>query len=170
MRAIFQLIVLGALAWSWYAGVLEEGVNSQRYQNDRTKTFGPLTMTHVGICTDGGRKKGEIRPPIRIIVRIRATLLVDGANAATGLNRTPFWGHELPKSAGGVGLKRAATRRQKFSARSGRPAPHLWQGHRQAPRHSSRRTSRNAIDFKPRLLERAIEHAHVKARVEGKID
>ena len=50
--------------------------------NDGTKDFvGPLTVTHVGICTVDGpeKKKGEIRFQIsQPASRMSATLLVDG--------------------------------------------------------------------------------------------
>src|SRR5262245_27682125 len=66
-----------------YAGVLGEGELSGRVTaNDGTKDFvGPLTMTHVGICTVDRpeEKKGEIRFQIsQQLSRMSATLLVDG--------------------------------------------------------------------------------------------
>ncbi|MGA8420576.1 MAG: hypothetical protein WB691_12570, partial [Pseudolabrys sp.] len=73
MRTIFQLAVLGALATPagaeslevlGYAGVLGEWeLTASVTGNDNTKAYsGPLTMTHVGICTVDGpeEKKGEI--------------------------------------------------------------------------------------------------------------
>jgi hypothetical protein len=96
VRAIFQLIVLGALATPagaqslqlfGYAGVLGEWeLTASVTGNDRTKDFsGPLTMTHVGICTVDGpeEKKGEIRFRLsESSSRISATLLVDGAECS----------------------------------------------------------------------------------------
>ena len=94
MRALVLLIVLGALAtpaqaqslqvigyagylgeWEWTATVTEK-------VSGRTKEYsGPLTMTHVGICTQDGpeQKTGEMRFQISgSSSRMRATLLVDG--------------------------------------------------------------------------------------------
>jgi hypothetical protein len=93
VRALFQLIVLGALATPavaeplqvfGYAGVLGEWeLTANVTANDGTKDFvGPLTMTHVGICSVDGpeEKKGEIRFRVsESPARMRATLLVDGA-------------------------------------------------------------------------------------------
>jgi hypothetical protein len=93
VRALFQLIVLGALATSavaeplqvfGYAGVLGEWeLTANVTANDGTKDFvGPLTMTHVGICSVDGpeEKKGEIRFRVsESPARMRATLLFDGA-------------------------------------------------------------------------------------------
>ncbi len=92
VRVIFQLIALGALATPagaqslqlfGYAGVLGEWeLTASVTGNDRTKDFsGPLTMTHVGICTVDGpeEKKGEIRLQVsQPSSQISATLLVDG--------------------------------------------------------------------------------------------
>ena len=74
MRTIFQLAVLGVLATPagaeslevlGYAGVLGEWeLTASVTGNDNTRAYsGPLTMTHVGICTVDGpeEKKGEIR-------------------------------------------------------------------------------------------------------------
>ena len=96
MRAIFQLIVLGALATPagaqslqifGYAGVLGEWeLTASVTGNEGTKEFsGPFTMTHVGICTVDGpeEKKGEIRFRLsESSSRIRATFLVDGAECS----------------------------------------------------------------------------------------
>ena len=92
MRAVFQLILLGALATPaaaeplqiiGYAGVLGEWeLTASVTGNDSTKDFvGSLTMTHVGICTVDGpeEKKGEIRFQIsQPSSQMSATLLVDG--------------------------------------------------------------------------------------------
>jgi len=92
VRAVFQLILLGALATPaaaeplqiiGYAGVLGEWeLTASVTGNDSTKDFvGSLTMTHVGICTVDGpeEKKGEIRFQIsQPSSQMSATLLVDG--------------------------------------------------------------------------------------------
>ena len=93
MRAVVQLMLLVALATLaaadgpreifGYAGVLGEWeLTASVTANDGTKDFvGPLTMTHVGICTVDGpeEKKGEIRFQIsQQLSRMSATLLVDG--------------------------------------------------------------------------------------------
>ena len=92
VRALFQLVLLGALATPaagepleifGYAGVLGEWeLTASVTGNDGTKDFvGPLTMTHVGICTVDGpeKKKGEIRFQLsQPASRMSATLLVDG--------------------------------------------------------------------------------------------
>jgi len=97
VRALFQLFLLGALATPaaadephqifGYAGVLGEWeLTASVTANDRTKDFvGPLTMTHVGICSVDGpeQKKGEIRFQIsESPARMRATLLVEGAECS----------------------------------------------------------------------------------------
>ena len=76
MRALFLLIVLGALATPagaqslqviGYAGVLGEWELTATVTGNvpgRTKEYsGPLTMTHVGMCTQDGpeKKTGEMR-------------------------------------------------------------------------------------------------------------
>jgi hypothetical protein len=92
VRAIFQLIMLVALASPagaqsrevfGYAGLLGEWqLTASVAERDSygTKEFvGPLTMSHVGICTVDGpeERTGEIR--LRISeAHMRATLLVDG--------------------------------------------------------------------------------------------
>ena len=93
MRAVVQLMLLVALATLaaadgpreifGYAGVLGEWeLTASVTANDGTKDFvGPLTMTHVGICTVDGpeEKKGEIRFQIsQPSSQMSATLLVDG--------------------------------------------------------------------------------------------
>jgi hypothetical protein len=94
MRALLLLIVLGTLATPagvqslqvfGYAGVLGEWeltatVTEKAFA--RTKEFsGPLTMKHVGLCTQDGPEEqtGEMR--FRILAwpsRLNATLLVGG--------------------------------------------------------------------------------------------
>jgi hypothetical protein len=92
VRTIFQLAVLGALATPagaeslevlGYAGVLGEWeLTASVTGNDTVHVYsGPLTMTHVGICTVDGpeEKKGEIRLQVsQSSSRLSATLLVDG--------------------------------------------------------------------------------------------
>lgn len=94
MRALFQLIVLGALATPagaeslqvfGYAGVLGEWeltATVTKKTSGRTKEFaGPLTMKHVGVCTQNGpeEKTGEIRfQRSAWSSRLNATLSVAG--------------------------------------------------------------------------------------------
>jgi hypothetical protein len=91
-RTAMQLAVLGALATPagaetreviGYAGVLGEWeLTANVTGDDSTKVLaGPLTMTHVGICTVDGpeEKKGEIRLQIsQPASRLSATLVLDG--------------------------------------------------------------------------------------------
>ena len=105
MRTIFQLAVLGALATPagaeslevlGYAGVLGEWeLTASVTGNDNTKAYsGPLTMTHVGICTVDGpeEKKGEIRFRLsESSSRIQATLLVDGAKCSYSARLSDFY-------------------------------------------------------------------------------
>ena len=94
MRALLLLFVLGALAAPaqakslqlvGYAGMLGEWeLTATVTENARgwTKEFsGPLSMKHVGICTQDGpeEKSGEIRFQISASSsRLDATLLVEG--------------------------------------------------------------------------------------------
>jgi hypothetical protein len=94
VRALLLLFVLGALATPaqakslqlvGYAGVLGEWeLTATVTENARgwTKEFsGPLSMKHVGICTQDGpeEKSGEIRFQISALSsRLDATLLVEG--------------------------------------------------------------------------------------------
>ena len=105
MRTIFQLAVLGALATPagaeslevlGYAGVLGEWeLTASVTGNDNTKAYsGPLTMTHVGICTVDGpeEKKGEIRFRLSdSSSRIQATLLVDGTECSYSARLSIFF-------------------------------------------------------------------------------
>ena len=105
MRTIFQLAVLGALATPagaellevlGYAGVLGEWeLTASVTGNDNTKAYsGPLTMTHVGICTVDGpeEKKGEIRFRLsELSSRIQATLLVDGTECSYSARLSNFF-------------------------------------------------------------------------------
>jgi hypothetical protein len=94
VRALFLLIALGALATpalaqslqvTGHAGVLGEwelNATVTQIASRRTRDFsGPLTMKHVGLCTQDGpeEKTGEMR--IRISgssSRMKATLLMGG--------------------------------------------------------------------------------------------
>lgn len=94
MRALFLLIVLGSLATPagaqslqvfGYAGVLGEWeltATVTEKASRRTKEFsGPLTMKHVGVCTQDGpeEKTGEMRFQISASSsRLNATLSVAG--------------------------------------------------------------------------------------------
>jgi hypothetical protein len=105
VRTIFQLAVLGALATPagaeslevlGYAGVLGEWeLTASVTGNDSTKAYsGPLTMTHVGICTVDGpeEKKGEIRFRLsESSSRIQATLLVDGTECSYSARLSDFF-------------------------------------------------------------------------------
>ena len=95
MRALLLLIALGALAAPaqgqsreviGYAGVLGEwevtATVTEKASGPTREFSGPLTMTHVGICTRDGpeEKTGEIRIQISgLTSQLEATLLVDGA-------------------------------------------------------------------------------------------
>jgi hypothetical protein len=92
VRTIFQLMVLVALVTPvgaqslqvfGYAGVLGEwDLTASVTGNDGSKDYsGPLTMTHVGICTADGpeEKKGNIRLQVsQPSSRMSATLVLDG--------------------------------------------------------------------------------------------
>jgi hypothetical protein len=105
VRTIFQLAVLGVLATPagaeslevlGYAGVLGEWeLTASVTGNDNTRAYsGPLTMTHVGICTVDGpeEKKGEIRFRLsKSSSRIQATLLVDGTECSYSARLSDFF-------------------------------------------------------------------------------
>jgi len=105
VRTIFQLAVLGALATPagaeslevlGYAGVLGEWeLTASVTGNDNTKAYsGPLTMTHVGICTVDGpeEKKGEIRFRLsESSSRIQATLFVEGTECSYSARLSDFF-------------------------------------------------------------------------------
>ena len=94
MRALFPLIILGTFAASaqaqsleviGYSGYLGEWELTATVTEDvsgRTKEYsGPLTMRHVGLCTQDGpeEKTGEMRFQISALFnRLNATLLVAG--------------------------------------------------------------------------------------------
>ena len=93
MRAVFQLILLGALATPagaqsfevlGYAGELGEweltATVTGKMQNQANEFSGQLMMKHVGICTQDGpeEKSGEFRMQISQASRMSATLSFDG--------------------------------------------------------------------------------------------
>ena len=93
MRAYILLIVLSALATPasaqslkvlGYAGVLGEWEltgDVTGKASSRTKEYsGPVTMKHVGVCTQDGpeEKTGEMRIQLSGSSRMKATLLVNG--------------------------------------------------------------------------------------------
>jgi hypothetical protein len=93
VRAVFQLILLGALATPadaqsfellGYAGELGEweltATVTGKTHNQANEFSGQLMMKHVGICTQDGpeEKSGEIRIQISQPSRMSATLLFDG--------------------------------------------------------------------------------------------
>jgi hypothetical protein len=94
VRALFPLIILGTFAASaqaqsleviGYSGYLDEWELTATVTEDvsgRTKEYsGPLTMRHVGLCTQDGpeEKTGEMRFQISASFnRFNATLLVAG--------------------------------------------------------------------------------------------
>jgi len=94
VRALFPLIILGTFAASaqaqsleviGYSGYLGEWELTATVTEDvsgRTKEYsGPLTMWHVGLCTQDGpeEKTGEMRFQISALFnRLNATLLVAG--------------------------------------------------------------------------------------------
>jgi len=104
-RTAMQLAVLGALATPagaetrevvGYAGVLGEWeLTANVTGDDGTKVLaGPLTMTHVGICTvdNPEEKKGEIRVQIsRPASRLSATLVLDGVECTYSGQLSDFY-------------------------------------------------------------------------------
>ena len=94
MRALFLLIVLGALAtpasaqslqvigYAGYLGEWELTATVTERASSRTKEYsGPVTMRHVGLCTQDGpeEKTGEMRFQISASSsQLKATLLVAG--------------------------------------------------------------------------------------------
>ena len=113
MRALILLIVLSALSTPasaqslevlGYAGVLGEWEltgNVTGKVSSRTREYsGPVTMKHVGVCTQDGpeQKAGEMRIQLSGSTRMKATLLLDGVECAydgrlsdnyTGVMRCP---------------------------------------------------------------------------------
>ncbi len=98
MRALFFPIVLCALAvpvcvhsmevigYAGYLGEWELTASVTENAAHSAKEFsGPLTMTHVGICTQDGpeKKTGEIHLQLsQRPARLQATLLVDGVECS----------------------------------------------------------------------------------------
>lgn len=97
MRALIFLIVLSALSTPasaqsldvlGYAGVLGEWEltgNVTGKASSRSREYsGPVTMKHVGLCTQDGpeQKKGEMRIQLSGSTRMKATLLLDGVECA----------------------------------------------------------------------------------------
>lgn len=94
MKALFLSVVLGALAtsaqaqslqvigYSGYLGEWELTAAVTEKVSSQTKEYsGPLTMKHVGLCTQDGpeEKTGEIRFQISALsARLNATLSVAG--------------------------------------------------------------------------------------------
>ena len=94
MRALFQLIILGVLSTpaqaqsllvvghAGYLGEWELTATVAGNISSRAKEYsGPLTMTHIGMCTQDGpeKKTGEMRFQISgWLSHMKATLLVDG--------------------------------------------------------------------------------------------
>jgi hypothetical protein len=105
VRAIFQLIALVALTTPagaqslqvfGYAGLLGEWeLTASVTGNESTEEFsGPLTMRHVGICTQDGpeEKTGSIRFRLtKSSSQIRATFLVDGAECSYSARLSDFF-------------------------------------------------------------------------------
>lgn len=96
MKTLLALLALGALASPaaaqtrevhGHAGVLGEwelSATVTETASRKAKEFsGPLTMTHVGICTQDGpeKKTGELRFQIASS-RIKATLVMDGVECS----------------------------------------------------------------------------------------
>jgi hypothetical protein len=109
VKALLPLFVLGALSAPaqaeprqilGYAGVLGEWELAATVREETLrwarKFSGPLTMKHVGICTQDGpeEKTGEIRLQISgLTSRLDATLLVDGVECAYSAPRSePYSG------------------------------------------------------------------------------
>jgi len=79
-----------------YAGVLGEWeLTADVVKNNETKDFsGPMTMSHVGICTIDGpeEKKGEIRFRLSASKSlIQATILIDGATCFYSARLSDFF-------------------------------------------------------------------------------
>ncbi len=105
VRAAVQLILLGALVTPagaeplelfGYAGVLGEWeLTASVRENGATKDLvGPLTMTHVGICTVDSpeEKRGEIRLQIsQPASRMSATLVLDGVECTYSGRLSDFY-------------------------------------------------------------------------------
>ena len=107
MRTVILPIALVALAGPALAGPREvfgyggelgewefSATVTEKESSPGRELYGPLTMTHVGICTQDGpeQKTGEIRfqvldaPP-----RLRASLLVDGVSCTYSGKLSDFY-------------------------------------------------------------------------------
>jgi hypothetical protein len=92
VKGLLPFVVIGALATpaaaeslqvQGHAGFLGEWeltANVSRIASGGQQFSGPLTMEHVGLCTQDGpeRKTGEIRIQMSGSSRLKATLLLDG--------------------------------------------------------------------------------------------
>lgn len=122
MRALLPLLITGALAGGaqakslqlvGYAGVLGEWeLTATVTENPRligSEFSGPLSMTHVGICTQDGpeQKSGEIRLQISALSsRLDATLLVEGLECTYSAARSdPYSGTMACRDGKAVPLK-----------------------------------------------------------------
>ena len=108
MRGLLLLIVLGAwttsasaqsrqvLGHAGYLGEWELTATVIAKASGRTKEFfGPLTMEHVGLCTQDGPEKrsGEIRIQVSgSASRMKATLLMDGVECTYSGTLTDSYG------------------------------------------------------------------------------
>jgi hypothetical protein len=122
MRTIILSIVLGTLAGSaaaeprevfGYGGELGEwelsATVTEKASSHGREFSGPLTMTHVGICTQDGpeQKTGEIRLQLSgAPTRLSATLLVAGVECAYSGQLSDFYSGTLTcPGRAGVPLK-----------------------------------------------------------------
>ena len=119
MRTVVQLAVLAVLATPagaeplelfGYAGVMGEWeLTASVTESGGTKDLvGPMTMTHVGICTVDRpeEKKGEIRLHIsHPASRISATLLFDGVECTYSGRLSDFYSGTMNCPTASVPLK-----------------------------------------------------------------
>ncbi len=119
MRTVVQLAVLAVLATPagaeplelvGYAGVMGEWeLTASVTESGGTKDLvGPMTMTHVGICTVDRpeEKKGEIRLQIsHPASRISATLLFDGVECTYSGRLSDFYSGTMNCPTASVPLK-----------------------------------------------------------------
>ena len=96
MRALSLALALGAFTTSaqsleviGYAGALGEweltAIVTETSSHGAGEFSGPVTMTHVGLCTQDGpeQRKGEIRIEMTgAPARLKATMLFDGAECS----------------------------------------------------------------------------------------
>jgi hypothetical protein len=88
--------------WELTATVKEDGSGNQK------KYSGPLSMKHVGLCTQDGpeEKSGEIRVQMPSASRMEATLSVDGVECGYRGVLSDFYSGTMNCSGrGGVPLK-----------------------------------------------------------------